>query len=120
MSLRRRVALNLPLGYAYSAVYAGIRQAEKDDLALIVSGLPANAAAVFTQNRVQAAPVKLARRHLRISRGSLGAILINAGNANCATRTGDAVAIATCKALAKILLLPVTQILPASTGVIGV
>jgi len=47
--------LKLPLGYLYSATYAGIRQAEKDDLALIVSGLPASAAAVFTQNRVQAA-----------------------------------------------------------------
>jgi glutamate N-acetyltransferase/amino-acid N-acetyltransferase len=53
--------LNLPQGYAYSAVYAGIRQTERDDLALIVSGLAANAAAVFTRNRVQAAPVRLCR-----------------------------------------------------------
>ena len=80
--------MNLPLGYAYSAVYAGIRAARKDDLALIVSGLPANAAAVFTQNRVQAAPVRLSRKHLAASRGQVGAVLINAGNANCATRTG--------------------------------
>ena len=49
--------MNLPLGYAYAATYAGIRSVERDDLALIVSGLAANAAAVFTQNRVQAAPV---------------------------------------------------------------
>ena len=81
----------LPLGYAYSSTYARIRAAEKDDLALIVSGLPANAAGVFTQNRVQAAPVKLSRTHLRLSKGLVGAILVNAGNANCATRTGDAV-----------------------------
>jgi glutamate N-acetyltransferase/amino-acid N-acetyltransferase len=112
--------LNLPLGFAYSAVYAGIRAAQRDDLTLIVSGLPANAAAVFTQNRVQAAPVRLARRHLSASRGLAGAILINAGNANCATRTGDAVALATSKAAAKLLRLPVSQVLPASTGVIGV
>lgn len=112
--------MKLPHGYAYAATYAGIRQAQKDDLALIVSGQPADAAAVFTQNRVQAAPVKLGRRHLKLSRGSVGAILINAGNANCATRTGDAVALATCKAAAKLLLLPVTRVLPASTGVIGV
>ena len=112
--------MNLPHGYAYAATYAGIRQAQKDDLALIVSGLPAAAAAVFTQNRVQAAPVKLSRRHLQLSRGSVGAILINAGNANCATRTGDAAARATCKALAKLLMLPVAKVLPASTGVIGV
>jgi len=112
--------LNLPLGYAYAATYAGIRAAEKDDLALIVSGLPANAAAVFTQNRVQAAPVRLSRRHLKTSRGLVGAILVNAGNANCATRTGDAVALSTSRSLARMLRLPVTQVLPASTGVIGV
>ena len=112
--------MNLPLGYLYSSVYAGIRRVEKDDLALIVSGLPANAAAVFTQNRVQAAPVKLSRRHLKLSKGLVGAIVVNAGNANCATRTGDAVALATCKAAAKSLRLPVSQVLPASTGVIGV
>jgi glutamate N-acetyltransferase/amino-acid N-acetyltransferase len=112
--------MNLPLGYAYSAVYAGIRAVEKNDLALIVSGLPANAAAVFTQNRVQAAPVKLSRKHLKLSKGLVGAVLINAGNANCATRTGDAVAAATVKATAKTLRLPVPQVLPASTGVIGV
>jgi glutamate N-acetyltransferase/amino-acid N-acetyltransferase len=112
--------LNLPLGYAYAATYAGIRQVEKDDLALIVSGLAASAAAVFTQNRVQAAPVKLCRRHLKLSRGLVGAIVVNAGNANCATRTGDAVALATAKAAAKLLKLPVSQVLSASTGVIGV
>jgi glutamate N-acetyltransferase / amino-acid N-acetyltransferase len=112
--------LNLPLGYAYSATYAGIRQVEKDDLALIVTGLAANGAAVFTQNRVQAAPVKLCRRHLQLSGGLVGAVLVNAGNANCATRTGDAVALATSKAAARLLRLPVAQVLPASTGVIGV
>jgi glutamate N-acetyltransferase / amino-acid N-acetyltransferase len=112
--------MTLPLGYTYSAVYAGIRAAQKDDLALIVSGLPATAAAVFTQNRVQAAPVKLSRKHLAASRGLVGAVLINAGNANCATRTGDAVAAATAKAAAKALKLPPAQVLPASTGVIGV
>jgi len=112
--------LKLPLGYLYSATYAGIRQVEKDDLALIVSGLPASAAAVFTQNRVQAAPVRLSRRNLQRSGGLAGAILVNAGNANCATRTGDAVALATSKAAAKLLKLPPAQVLPASTGVIGV
>jgi glutamate N-acetyltransferase/amino-acid N-acetyltransferase len=112
--------LKLPLGYAYAATYAGIRQVEKDDLALIVSGLPANAAAVFTQNRVQAAPVRLGLRHLKASKGVCGAVVINAGNANCATRTGDAVALATCKAAAKLLRLPVSQVVPSSTGVIGV
>ena len=112
--------MDLPLGYRYAATYAGIRQAEKDDLGLIVSGLPAAAAGVFTQNRVQAAPVKLCRRHLTASRGAVGAILVNAGNANCATRTGDAVALACCRSAARLLRLAVAQVLPASTGVIGV
>ena len=48
--------VKLPLGYRYSAVYAGIRKVKKDDLALIVPDAPASGAAVFTQNRVQAAP----------------------------------------------------------------
>lgn len=112
--------MNLPLGYRYAATYAGIRQVPRDDLALIVSGLPATAAAVFTTNRVQAAPVRLARRHLRAAKGLVGAILVNAGNANCATRTGEAVAQACCRAAGRLLKLPPHQVLPASTGVIGV
>jgi glutamate N-acetyltransferase/amino-acid N-acetyltransferase len=112
--------VNLPLGFAYAATYAGIRQVERDDLALIVTGMSAAAAGVFTQNRVQAAPVRLSRRHLKVSKGLAGAIVVNAGNANCATRTGDAVALATAKAAAKMLRMPVAQVLPASTGVIGV
>jgi glutamate N-acetyltransferase / amino-acid N-acetyltransferase len=112
--------LNLPLGYLYSATYAGIRQVEKDDLALIVSGLPAHAAAVFTENRAAAAPVKLGRQLLKASKGLVGAIIVNAGNANCATSTGDAVAKTTCKAVGRMLRMPPMQVLPASTGVIGV
>jgi len=111
---------DLPLGFKYAAAYAGIRKQEKDDLSLIVSGVPAAAAAVFTTNKVQAAPVKLARANMRASKGVCGALLVNAGNANCATKGGDRVALNTTKALAKILKLQTTQVLPASTGVIGV
>jgi glutamate N-acetyltransferase/amino-acid N-acetyltransferase len=111
---------DLPLGFKYATTYAGIRKQEKDDLALIVSGVPAAAAAVFTTNKVQAAPVKLARASMRASKGVCGAILINAGNANCATKTGDRVALNTTKTLAKLLKLQANQVLPASTGVIGV
>ena len=56
--------MNLPKGFRYAAVYAGIRKVAKDDLALIVSDTPASAAAVFTQNRVVAAPVVLSRANL--------------------------------------------------------
>ena len=112
--------MKLPLGYRYSAVYAGIRKVKKDDLALIVSDVPASGAAVFTQNRVQAAPVRIARWNLTKSRGLVSAVLINAGNANCATRTGDRVALACCDAVANTLHVPPVQVFPASTGVIGV
>ena len=112
--------MKLPLGYKYSAVYAGIRKVEKDDLALILSSSPAPVAAVFTENRVQAAPVKLSKHNLDLSGGVAQAFLVNAGNANCATKTGDDVALASVKALGKLLKIPSTQVIPASTGVIGV
>jgi glutamate N-acetyltransferase/amino-acid N-acetyltransferase len=112
--------LKTPVGFRYASTYAGIRKEKKDDLALIISETPASAAAMFTRNRVPAAPVRLARQHLRAARGVARAILVNAGNANCATRTGDRVALATCRAAAKLLKAPVNQVLPASTGVIGV
>lgn len=112
--------MKTPLGYRYAATYAGIRKENRDDLALIVSDRPASAAAVFTRNYVQAAPVKVAKRHLRASGGLVRAVLVNAGNANCATRTGEKVALACCRAAARILDAPVEQIVPASTGVIGV
>jgi glutamate N-acetyltransferase/amino-acid N-acetyltransferase len=112
--------VKLPLGYRYSAVFAGIRKVQQNDLALIVPDQPASAAAVFTQNRVQAAPVRIGRFHLTKSRGLVSAVLINAGNANCATRTGDRVALACCDAVAKHLHVPPEQVFPSSTGVIGV
>ena len=112
--------MKLPAGYRYSSAYAGIRKEKKPDLGLIVSDTPASAAAVFTQNRVQAAPVRIARFNLTKSRGRVSAVLINAGNANCATRTGDRVAIACCDAVAKHLRVAAEEVFPASTGVIGV
>ncbi|MBE7543885.1 MAG: bifunctional ornithine acetyltransferase/N-acetylglutamate synthase [Solibacteraceae bacterium] len=111
--------MNLPLGFRYSALYAGIRKAKKNDLALIAADAPAAGAAVFTTNRVAAAPVVLGRAHLAVSDGQVRAVLINAGNANCATRTGERVALTTAKAAAKALRCPVEQVIPSSTGVIG-
>lgn len=110
----------LPLGYRYAVAYAGIRKENKDDIALIVSDNPAEAAAVFTRNAVQAAPIQVARQHLKSGKGRVAAILANAGNANCATRTGLKVALRSCKELAKALGTKPQYVLPASTGVIGV
>ena len=110
----------MPQGFRYASTFAGIRKIAKDDLALIVSDSPATAAAVFTTNRVVAAPVELSRKHLRATRGTVRAILVNAGNANCATRTGASVALSTVRAAAKAIGAKPEQVLPASTGVIGV
>jgi glutamate N-acetyltransferase/amino-acid N-acetyltransferase len=112
--------MKLPKGFRYAAVYAGIRKTVHDDVALIVSNQPAAAAAVFTSNRVVAAPVDVARRNLRASQGRVRAVLINAGNANCATRTGERVALECVEALAHTIGSKPREVLPASTGVIGV
>jgi glutamate N-acetyltransferase / amino-acid N-acetyltransferase len=112
--------VKLPLGFRYASLHAGIRRDERDDVALIVADETANAAAVFTRNVVQAAPVQVAKQHLKASGGKVKAVLINAGNANCATRTGDEVARVSCATAAKALGVKPNRILPASTGVIGV
>jgi len=112
--------LKLPEGFRYATTYAGIRKDKRDDLALIVSRPAAAAAAVFTQNLVQAAPVLIGRKHLAESKGTVSAVLINAGNANCATRTGERVAVACCRAVGHQLRIPINQVIPSSTGVIGV
>ena len=112
--------MKVPVGFRFASVYAGIRHERKDDVALILSDDAASAAAVFTTNQVQAAPVRLARKHLAESGGKARAVLVNAGNANCATRTGDRVARESCQTLARALKMPAKQVVPASTGVIGV
>jgi glutamate N-acetyltransferase / amino-acid N-acetyltransferase len=112
--------VTLPRGYRYSAIYAGIRKVPKPDVALIVSDSPAVGAAMFTTNRVVAAPVEIARANLKASGGRVRAVLVNAGNANCATRTGERVAKECVRAAARLLDAKREEILPASTGVIGV
>ena len=113
-------SLTLPSGFRYASAFAGIRREDRADVALIVADAPAQAAAVFTTNVVQAAPVQLSRKHLRQSGGKVSAILINAGNANCATRTGMQVALESAKAVASALKTRTEYVLTASTGVIGV
>ncbi len=112
--------MNLPRGYRYSAIYAGIRKVKKPDVALIVSDPLAVGAAMFTTNRVVAAPVEIARANLKASGGRVRAVLVNAGNANCATRTGERVAKECVRAAAKLIGAKPAEVLPASTGVIGV
>jgi glutamate N-acetyltransferase/amino-acid N-acetyltransferase len=105
-------------GFAASGMAAGIKKNGDPDLGLLVSDRPARVAAVFTQNRVQAAPVQLDRE--RVKSGTARAVIVNAGNANCANgRQGMDAALAMTAGAARALTLPEDQVLVASTGVIG-
>ena len=70
-------------GFQTAGVICGLKKNGRKDLGLIYSEVPANVAAVFTQNRIQAAPVQLDRK--RITRGVCRALIVNSGNANCCT-----------------------------------
>src|SRR5437868_4051793 len=76
-----------PRGFRAAGVSCGIKPSGLD-LALLVSDREATAAAVFTTNRVQAAPVTVSRDHLARSVGTARAIIVNSGCANACT--GDA------------------------------
>ncbi len=108
-----------PQGYLASGISSGIK--EKDpDLALLFSSQPASAAGVFTQNRVQAAPVVLSKRHLKLSKGRIRAVLINSGCANaCTGERGLKDSQISARCLASHLNTDPVEILVASTGVIG-
>jgi len=108
-----------PVGFTASGVCAGIKKGRtKPDLALIESEVPCAASAVFTKNLVKAEPIKLSKNHLKGGRAQ--AIVANAGNANaCTGEQGYENALRTAKAVAAELGLRETDVLVASTGVIG-
>lgn len=107
-----------PLGFRASAVYAGIKTKQTPDVALLVCDTLAIAAAVFTTNKVFAAPVKIGREH--VATGKLRAVVVNSGNANaCTGRQGERDAISMCRATAKLIGCEAKEILPSSTGIIG-
>ncbi len=113
--------IQLPRGYSFSALAAGIKVSGRPDLALIESATPAAAAALFTKNRVVAAPLEVARESLRKSAGRVRAVVINSGNANCATgQAGLNSCKEVCRHAAQLFRAPVSQIFPSSTGIIGV
>ena len=112
--------MKLPKGFYASGVRAGIRK-KRPDLGLIVAENGANAAAVFTQNRFQAAPVVLAKSSLKKSRGRVKAVIVNAGCANAVTgKPGLEAAKRVRKRAAELLRSDLDEIFLASTGVIGV
>jgi glutamate N-acetyltransferase/amino-acid N-acetyltransferase len=104
-------------GFLASGVRCGIKR-EGLDLALVRSSAHAVGAALFTQNRVQAAPVVISRRHL--AEADPQAVVINSGVANAATgERGELDALATAAEAARLLELKAEQVLLCSTGVIG-
>ncbi len=112
---------DLPGGFRFSAVSAGIKASGRLDLALVEAPPGTSAAALFTTNRVVAAPVSLGRRHLVATRGRIRAVIVNAGNANCATgKRGLQACQQTCTTLARLMNLRREEVFPSSTGIIGV
>ncbi len=112
--------MKLPKGFLASGVRAGIRK-KRPDLGLIVAEDGANAAAVFTKNRFQAAPVVLSKSALKKSGGRVKAVVVNAGCANAVTGTeGTNAAKRVRTRAAELLRCPEEEVFLASTGVIGV
>jgi glutamate N-acetyltransferase/amino-acid N-acetyltransferase len=108
-------------GFRVAGVSCGIKKKEALDLALIVADGLAAAAAVFTTNKARAAPVLVSREHLAHSAGQARAILVNSGCANaCTGPEGMAVARRSADFVASVLGCTASQVLVASTGVIGV
>ena len=108
-------------GFKTSAVAAGIKAGGALDLALIYSEQPAAAAAVFTQNTFIAAPLIVSQKHLKDTGYRARAILVNSGNANCATgRPGIRDCKRVCAEGASLLNLKPPEVFPSSTGIIGV
>src|SRR5437660_10234471 len=112
---------SLPRGFRFAATACGLKKTGALDLAILSSDVSASAAAVFTQNLVVAAPVMLSKKHLQLSGGRMRAVVVNAGNANCATGArGEAASLRTVEETARRLRAQPEEVFVCSTGVIGV
>jgi len=113
--------IRLPLGFSFSAVATGIKVSGRPDLALVEAANGVNAAALFTKNRVVAAPVEVGRASLLSTGGRMRAVVVNSGNANCATgRSGIQACERVCREAGKLFGVPAAEVFPSSTGIIGV
>ncbi len=107
-----------PQGFSGAGIHCGIRKNHtKRDLALILSSVPASAAAVYTTNLVKGAPLEVTKKHLE--NGIARAVICNSGNANTCNADGIEIAETTCELLAKELGITAEDVIVASTGVIG-
>ena len=105
-------------GFQAGAIRCGIKESSpKNDTAVIYSEVPRSAAAVYTRNRVQAAPIQVTKAHLE--NGRARAVIINSGNANACAPDGPENALREAKACAKLLGIEAEDVVVCSTGVIG-
>ena len=105
-------------GFTANGVHCGIRKNKtKRDLSLIYTKTPASAAAVYTQNLVKGAPLTVTKNN--IADGKAHAVICNSGNANTCNANGIEIAEQTCQLLANELGISATDVVVASTGVIG-
>jgi len=107
-----------PRGFKAGAAHAGLKTTSSPDVGLLICDVPASAAAVFTTNKVFAAPIKIGRKNIR--GGKLRGIVVNSGNANaCTGPQGEADAMEMCRLAAGAVGCGAKEILPSSTGIIG-
>lgn len=105
-------------GFRANGIHCGIRKNHsKKDLALIVSDVPAATAAVYTMNKVKGAPLTVTKNN--ISNGTAQAVICNSGNANTCNWNGIEIAEAMCTLVSEKTGVPATDVVVASTGVIG-
>lgn len=107
-----------PKGFKASGIHVGIKKnSKKKDMALIFSVKPCSVAGVYTKNKVKGAPVTVSQQHM--ADGVAQAIICNSGNANTCASNGIEIAEQTCLLAAKALGISKTEVMVASTGVIG-
>lgn len=107
-------------GFRFAGVRGGIKKKAGLDLGVIAADRPVATAAVFTSNRVKAAPVLLSQRALRAARGKVRGLVVNSGNANACTGPRGAADARRMQALAAAAIgCAPGEVLVASTGVIG-
>lgn len=105
-------------GFTANGIHCGIRKnKQKRDLSLIYSEKRAAAAAVYTTNLVKGAPLAVTKAHL--ADGYAQAVICNSGNANTCNANGMEIAEAMCALVSDKLGIPRTDVIVASTGVIG-
>ena len=113
--------IHLPKGFSFSALAAGIKASGRLDLALVEAAPGSTAAALFTRNLVVAAPVEIGKAHLARASGRIRAVIVNSGNANCATgKPGLRACERVCQRVADALGIRPAEVFPSSTGIIGV